>query len=270
MSSESKHRKPQNKRFIRKEQPISRLFPNMITVLGMCCGLSAVRFAMLGRFEISVAFIIAAAIIDGMDGRVARMLGATSDFGAQLDSLSDFLCFGVAPALVIYMWQLHTVKGFGWGVVLFFAVCAALRLARFNTDLFKDEIKPWEKQFFVGVPSPAGGILCLLPLIISLQSDYGFTLPTPVILINMILVGTLMASRIPTFSGKNIHIKHELIPKFMIVFSLLLILLVIETWLFISMLGVVYLASIFFSIRHYKKLKKLDRESEEDELTSHA
>ena len=119
-----------------REQPISRLFPNMITIAGMCCGLSSIRFAMLERWEISVTFIIAAAIIDGMDGRVARMLGATSTFGAQLDSLSDFVCFGVAPVMVMYMWQLHDVRGIGWAAVLFFSVCAALRLARFNTGLF--------------------------------------------------------------------------------------------------------------------------------------
>ncbi len=243
------------RRLLRGEQPISRLFPNMITILGMCCGLSAIRFAMLGRFEVAVAFIIAAAIIDGMDGRVARMLGATSNFGAQLDSLSDFLCFGVSPALVLYMWQMQEVKGYGWAVVLFFSVCTALRLARFNTGLFDDNVQPWEKQFFTGVPSPAGGILCLLPLIINLQSDSNYKLPVFITLFHVVIVGALMASRIPTFSGKNIRIKHELIPKFMILFSFLLVLFVIEPWLFISVLGFVYISSIFFSVRHYNKLK---------------
>lgn len=243
------------RRMLRGEQPISRLFPNMITISGMCCGLSAIRFAMQGRFETAVMFIIAAAIIDGMDGRVARMLGATSNFGAQLDSLSDFLCFGVSPALVMYMWQLQEIKGIGWAVVLFFSVCTALRLARFNTALFDDNVEPWEKQFFTGVPSPAGGILCLLPLIISL-SEVDFRLPVYLTLAHVLIVGALMASRIPTFSGKQIHIKHEIIPQFMIVSSLLLVLFIIEPWLFICALGVVYLISIFFSIRHYKKLKK--------------
>lgn len=243
------------RRLLRGEQPISRLFPNMITILGMCCGLSAIRFAMLGRFEISVAFIIAAAIIDGMDGRVARMLGATSNFGAQLDSLSDFLCFGVSPALVMYMWQMEEIKGIGWAVVLFFSVCTALRLARFNTALFDDNVQPWEKQFFTGVPSPAGGILCLLPLIISLQTEAGYMLPAFYTLIHVVVVGALMASRIPTFSGKNIRIKHDFIPQFMILFSFLLVLFVIEPWTFITVLGFVYLCSIFFSVRHYKKLK---------------
>lgn len=244
------------RRLLRGEQPISRLFPNMITISGMCCGLSAIRFAMLGRFEIAVAFIIAAAIIDGMDGRVARMLGATSNFGAQLDSLSDFVCFGVSPALVLYMWQMQEVKGFGWAVVLFFSVCTALRLARFNTALFDDNIQPWEKQFFTGVPSPAGGILSLLPVIISLQSESDFRLPVYVTLAHVVIVGALMASRIPTFSGKNIRIKHELIPQFMILCSFLLILFVIAPWEFICGLDIIYLCSVFFSIRRYMKLKK--------------
>lgn len=244
------------RRLLRGEQPISRLFPNMITISGMCCGLSAIRFAMNDKFELAVAFIIAAAIIDGMDGRVARMLGATSNFGAQLDSLSDFLCFGVCPALVMYMWQMHEVKGIGWAVVLFFSVCTALRLARFNTALFDDNIQPWQKQFFTGVPSPAGGILCLLPLIINLQSSFDYRLPVGVTLAHVLIVGTLMASRIPTFAGKHIRIKHEWITKFMLLSSFLLVLFVIEPWLFISALSVVYLISIFFSIRHYHKLKK--------------
>jgi CDP-diacylglycerol---serine O-phosphatidyltransferase len=244
------------RRMLRGEQPLSRLLPNIITISGMCCGLSAIRFAMLGRFEISVAFIIAAAIIDGMDGRVARMLGATSNFGAQLDSLSDFLCFGVAPVLVLYIWQMQEVKGIGWAVVLFFSVCAALRLARFNTALFNDKVQPWEKQFFTGVPSPAGGILCLLPLIMNLYSEGDFRLPVYLTLFHVLIVGAMMASRIPTFSGKQIHIKHENIPLFMILSGLALALFIIEPWLFICVLGVVYLISIFFSIRHYKKLKK--------------
>src|SRR5579864_780507 len=128
----------------RREQPISRLFPNMVTIAGLCCGLSAIRFAMLPRWDMAVAFILAAALIDGMDGRLARMLGATSLFGAQLDSLSDFVCFGVSPVLVLYMWQLQSLKGIGWAVVLYFSVCTALRLARFNTGLFDENKKDWE------------------------------------------------------------------------------------------------------------------------------
>lgn len=243
------------RRLLRGEQPLSRLFPNMITIAGLCCGLSAVRWAMTEHWELAVGFILAAALIDGMDGRVARMLGATSTFGAQLDSLSDFLCFGVAPALVMYMWQLHDVRGIGWAAVLFFAVCTALRLARFNTALFDHQTQPWEKQFFVGVPSPAGGLLCLLPLIFSLQFEGGFRFPPAVAISHVVLVGTLMASRIPTFSGKNIHIKHEWIPQFMIACSLLLVLFIIEPWMFLTGLSVAYFVSMYFSLRRWRRLK---------------
>lgn len=238
-----------------REQPISRLFPNMITLAGMCCGLSAVRFAMVDRFELSVGFVLAAALIDGMDGRVARMLGTTSIFGAQLDSLSDFVCFGVVPALVMYMWHLHDIKGLGWAVVLFFSVCTALRLARFNTALFDEPKEPWEKQFFVGVPAPAGGMLCLLPLIVSLQFEEGLPLPPALVACHVVLIGTLMVSRIPTFSGKRQRIKHETILPFMIFCSAVLVLFIIEPWLSLTVLSVLYLGSIYFSIRKWRQLK---------------
>jgi len=239
-----------------RELPVSRLFPNMITIAGLCCGLSAMRFAMAERWELAVSFIIASALIDGMDGRVARMLGATSEFGAQLDSLSDFICFGVSPPMVLYMWQLNEIHGLGWAVVLFFAVCTALRLARFNTALFDDNQEPWEKQFFVGVPSPAGGILCLLPLVFSLQFEHGYTLPPALTACVVVLAGMLMASRIPTFAGKHIRIKHEYIPGFMIACSLLLVLFIIEPWMFLTGLSVVYLISIYFSTRKWRQLKR--------------
>lgn len=238
-----------------REQPISRLFPNMITIAGMCCGLSSVRFALAGRWELAVTFIIVAALIDGMDGRIARMLGATSLFGAQLDSLSDFLCFGVAPVLVLYMWQLNQIHGIGWAVVLFFAVCTALRLARFNTGLFDDGKEPWEKQFFIGVPSPAGAVLCLFPLILGLKTDMAYMVPPAVTVCHVLLTAMLMASRIPTYAGKNLRIKHEQIPKFMIGCSVLLVFFIIEPWLFLSILSMVYLISIYFSARRWKLLK---------------
>ena len=245
---------PRKRRLLKREQPISRLFPNMVTIAGLCCGLSAIRFAMIPRWELAVAFIIAAALIDGMDGRLARMLGATSLFGAQLDSLSDFVCFGVSPALVLYMWQLHEIKGYGWAVVLFFSVCTALRLARFNTGLFDDNKQPWEKQFFTGVPSPAGGILCLLPLVISLQ-DNDITIPPMLVAAHVLLIGTLMASRIPTFAGKHIRIKHEYIPQFMIAGAVLVALFFIEPWLFLCIISGVYLLSIVVSAWQWRKLK---------------
>ena len=241
-----------------REQPLSRIFPNMITLAGLCCGLSSIRFAMNERWELAVAFILAAALIDGMDGRVARMLGATSEFGAQLDSLSDFVCFGVAPALVMYIWLLHDIRGLGWAVTLFVPICAALRLARFNTALSTKPKYSFSKQFFTGVPSPAGGILCLLPMIISLQTDGVLDIPLALIACHVVLVGALMASRVPTFAGKNLRLPHEHILPFMIAASLLMVLLIIEPWLMISILSGVYIVSIYFSIRRYRKLALIE------------
>jgi len=255
MRQSQTHREQARRRLLRR-QPISRLFPNMITVAGLCCGLSAIRFAMTGRWELAVSFILAAAIIDGMDGRVARMLGATSNFGAQLDSLSDFICFGVAPALLLYMWQLNQAGDIGWAAVLFFSVCTALRLARFNTSLLDENKEPWEKKFFTGVPAPAGGILCLLPLIISLQfGGAQAVIPTLLCVVHVVVVGALMASRIPTFAGKHLHIRHEQILPFMVIGSLGLVLFIIQPWLFLSLLSLGYLVSIYFSIRHWRTLK---------------
>jgi len=251
--------KRSKRRRLRGEQPISRLFPNMVTIAGLCSGLSAMRFAMLGRWEMAVVFIIAAAVIDGMDGRLARMLGATSLFGAQLDSLSDFVCFGVSPVMVLYMWQLQSIKGIGWAVVLFFSVCTALRLARFNTGLFDENKKEWEKQFFVGVPSPAGGILCLLPLIVSIKLD-SYDIPAWLVAAHVVLIGTLMASRIPTFAGKHIRIKHEYIPMFMIACTFLLVLFIIEPWMFLPGLSLLYLASIPVSVMKWNRLKARSEE----------
>lgn len=247
------------RRLLGREQPLSRLFPNLITLAGLCCGLSAIRFAMLERWEFAVGFIVAAAIIDGMDGRVARMLGATSDFGAQLDSLSDFLCFGVAPALVMYMWQLHDIRGVGWAVTLYFCVCTALRLARFNTGLYDENRQPWEKMFFTGVPSPAGGLLCLLPLIASLQFGSAVNIHPAIACLHVLVVGTLMASRIPTFAGKNMRIRHEVILPLMIISAMALTLFIIEPGLFIVLASGVYLLSMIFSVRKYRKLAASSR-----------
>lgn len=238
-----------------REQPLSRVFPNMITLAGLCCGLSAIRFAMNGRWEPAVAFIIAAAIIDGMDGRVARMLGATSEFGAQLDSLSDFVCFGVAPALVMYIWLLHDIRGIGWAVTLFYVICAALRLARFNTALTCPPKHEWAKQFFTGVPSPAGGILCMAPMILFLQTESSLMLSPALGAGYVVLVGALMASRIPTFAGKNLRLPHEHLLPFMIAACLLLVLLFIEPWLMILVIALAYFLSIYFSWRRYRKLE---------------
>lgn len=250
-----RRRTDHRRRFLR-EQPLSRLFPNMVTIAGLCCGLSAIRFALAGKWEVAVGFILAAAVIDGMDGRIARMLGSTSIFGAQLDSLSDFLCFGVAPVMVLYLWQLHEIRGFGWAVVLVFAVCCALRLARFNTAAIMGDEAKWKKKFFTGVPSPAGGILCLWPLIVSLAFEHQLSFPPALTAAYALGVALLMSSRVPTFAAKNMRIRQELILPFTVACAVGVVAFIIEPWWTISFLSVVYFACIPYAVRHWRKLER--------------
>jgi CDP-diacylglycerol--serine O-phosphatidyltransferase len=236
-----------------REFPLARLFPNMITLAGLCCGLSSVRFAMLERWEMAVSFIVLAAILDGMDGRVARLLNSTSTFGAQLDSLSDFLCFGVCPVLVLYFWNLQDFRGVGWAVVLFFSICCALRLARFNTSLLDDKKAPWQFKFFVGVPAPAGALLCLIPMMLSFHLDYDFLYNQYILSAYAVVVAILMASRIPTFSAKHMRIPHWVVLPLMIGFGLWVAAMIIEPWITLAVTGLGYLLTFPFSItQHYR------------------
>jgi CDP-diacylglycerol--serine O-phosphatidyltransferase len=234
--------------------PLNRLFPNMVTLGGLCCGLSAMRLAIEGRFEIAVILLVAAAVIDGMDGRIARFLNSTSMFGAQLDSLSDFVCFGVAPGIILYMWKLHELKGIGWALALFFSVCCALRLARFNTSL-TEEHEPWQAKFFTGVPSPAGAMLALMPLVMS------FNVNAPGIVDNrfacalwIAVIAVLMASRIPTFAAKKIRVHHEWLLTVMVLGGVMIVLVFIEPWIMFNVAGLVYCAFIPVSVRRYRQL----------------
>lgn len=239
-----------------KPFPLSRLFPNMVTVAGLCCGASAIRFAMAEKWEIAVMFIVIAAVIDGMDGMIARMLRATSNFGAQLDSLSDIIAFGVAPALVIYMWALEDVKRLGWAVALFYIVCTALRLARFNAAINDQEDRKLSRQFFVGVPSPAGALLALLPLVLSFNGIHLFGSERSFAAIHLAFVAMLMASRIPTYAAKNIRITYDWILPVMLVAGLAVALFIIEPWLTLAGGCIIYLCTMPLSAAQYYKLKR--------------
>ena len=183
--------------------PVRVLIPNMVTLLVLAAGLTAIRFAVEGRLEHSVLAIFAAAILDGLDGRIARLLKGASRFGAELDSLADFISFGCAPALVLYFWTMHDLSTFGWLAALALAFAAALRLARFNV-MSEDLTRPeWTKQFFTGVPAPAGAMLALLPINLYLAGLPKFSGHALVVSIYTVVVAALMVSRLPTLSGKG-------------------------------------------------------------------
>ena len=185
------------------------ILPSVLTLVGVCLGISSIKFAMDGNYTFAVLFLIVAAILDGLDGRVARLIKGTSNFGKELDSLTDFVSFGIAPAFIIYFWELNKLGKIGWLIVLFYAVCCVLRLARFNLTKFEDK-EEWKNNFFQGIPSPAGGCLILLPLIFELSnfsSLMSLKIITPYL---TIIVSLLLISKLPTYSFKKISIKRKI------------------------------------------------------------
>lgn len=246
---------------------IGRLIPNMLTLLSLCAGLSALRFGLAGQWEFAVGLVLAAAFLDGMDGRIARLLKSTSTFGAQLDSLCDAINFGIVPALLLFLWKTQNVKALGWAAVLIFVVCAVLRLARFNTQLDDSGHNRANERFFQGIPAPAAAILSLIPPMLyfwnqsTTQSrEFAAMLTTPeIICLYQCLLGFLMISRIPTFSLKRLTFR--LRSASLILFSavVLFILLMSEPWLVVPVLGAVYLASIPLSYALYLRTARPGR-----------
>ncbi len=198
---------PQKKKFkiVSDKKSARVILPNMLTLIGVCIGLTSIRFALDGRFELAIVAIIIAALIDGLDGRIARLIKGTSKVGKELDSLTDMISFGVAPAFIMFFWKLNTLGKFGWLLCLIFVICVALRLARFNVN--SNQEPSWRDNFFEGVPSPAGGILVLTPLIISLSGfelfQINYDIVTPVF---FIVTSFLLISKFPTYSFKKIVI----------------------------------------------------------------
>ncbi len=220
-----------------------RLLPNAVTVVALCSGLSAVYYAMAGHFEISVAAGAVAALCDALDGRLARLLDASSRIGAELDSLSDLVSFGVAPALVLYIWALQGTR-LGWIVALVFAVCMALRLARFNTLLDADDQPPYAKEFFVGVPAPAAALLAGLPLYATLQFGPGWWSSAVPVGVWAVVVAGLMVSRLPTLSFKSIRVPQRLVAPTLVLVGLAASVLVIAPFLGLGIVGLIYLGTI--------------------------
>jgi CDP-diacylglycerol--serine O-phosphatidyltransferase len=235
---------------------INRMIPNILTILALCAGMSAIRFALLGKWQHAVIAIIVAGIFDGLDGRVARLIGGTSKFGAELDSLSDFISFGAAPGTVIYMWCLHGHVDIGWAAALFFATCSALRLARFNTMIGEENPPPYKSSFFTGVPAPAGAGLAIIPLMASFQFGSGFFDSALLNIVWLVAVGLLMVSTIPTFSMKKVKVPHKLVLPSLLLVGVLTAGLIADPWPTILTVGVVYLFSIPFSIRAHRRMRE--------------
>lgn len=237
-----------------KGYSFNKIVPNAITVAATCAGLSGIRFAIEGRWEFAAGAILIAAILDTLDGRMARLLKASSDFGAELDSLSDFVAFGVAPAMICYFWLLDSLGGFGWGVALFFSVCMGLRLARFNSSL--DKLPSYAYNYFQGVPAPAGAGLALLPLLLTFEiPELTQYIPPAFLAVWMIGVALLLVSNLPTYSFKKMKLpSHMMIPA-MAGCALAVAFLVGRPWATMSVVLISYMSSFVFSFRSYSKLK---------------
>ena len=245
------------------------ILPNMLTLIGVCIGLTSIRFALDGKFEFAIIAIIFAALIDGLDGRIARLIKGTSKVGKELDSLTDMISFGVAPAFIMYFWKLNTLGRFGWLVCLIYVICVALRLARFNVN--SNQEPSWRDNFFEGVPSPAGGILVLTPLIISItnfdyiQINYDIVVPSFFIITSLLLI-----SKFPSYSFKKIVIQRK--TTIFLLFGIVLFfgLLLIYPFNVISISAIIYLSILPISFFHYQKLKKQNQDKdsveEDDDL----
>ena len=245
------------------------ILPNMLTLIGVCIGLSSIRFALDGKFEFAIIAIMFAALIDGLDGRIARLIKGTSKVGKELDSLTDMISFGVAPAFIMYFWKLNTLGRFGWLLCLIYVICVALRLARFNVNT--GQAPSWRDNFFEGVPSPAGGILVLTPLIFSLTSfdlvNINYDIVVPVF---FIITSLLLISKFPSYSFKKIVIQRK--ATIFLLFGIVLFfgLLLIYPFNVISISAIIYLSMLPISFFHYQKLKKQNEDQnykdEDDDL----
>lgn len=247
--------------------PLRFVLPNLVTLLALCLGLTAIRFASEGQFEIAVVAIVGAAILDGLDGRIARALEGTSRFGAELDSLADFVDFGVAPALLLYFWSLHENRSLGWFAALIFAVACALRLARFNVMVDDPELPAWRKGFFVGMPAPAGAVVGLLPVYIRMMEVAPGETVSPGFAgaeaAYVLAIAILMASRVPHFSGKSLgRVPREYVAVALIGVVAALLSIAYFPLQALVTLAAAYLGSVPLAIRRYRRLEAEHRGEE--------
>ncbi|MGC1622146.1 MAG: CDP-diacylglycerol--serine O-phosphatidyltransferase [Pseudolabrys sp.] len=249
---------PFRRRF--KAIPVRTLVPNLITLLALCAGLTAIRLAMEEKLELALAAIVFAALLDGIDGRIARMLKGTSRFGAELDSLADFVNFGVAPALILYCWGLHELKSAGWIAALVFAICAGLRLARFNV-MIDDPNKPiWAGNFFTGIPAPAGAITVLLPIYVTFLGVPMGLVTVWFTFLYTLSIALLMVSRLPVFSGKRVgkRVPPEMVLPVFVMVVLFFALLVSYPWQVLTLGTLVYLACLPLGWLSYREHQRKD------------
>jgi CDP-diacylglycerol---serine O-phosphatidyltransferase len=243
--------------------PVRTLVPNVITLLALCAGLTAIRLAFENQYVLALAAIVFAAVLDAIDGRLARLLKGTSRFGAELDSLADFVNFGVAPALILYFWGLHDLKSAGWIAAMVFAICAGLRLARFNVMIDDPERPAWAGKFFVGMPAPAGAITVLLPIYAAFLGFPRTGFLTWLTLVYTLVIASLMVSRLPVFSGKRIgkRVPPELVLPLIVVVVLFIALLIAYPWVLLTAGTLAYLVSLPFGWLSYREHERRSRES---------
>ena len=257
-----------NLKIVADKRNARMILPNMLTLIGVCIGLTSIRFALSGEFHLAIIAIVIAAVIDGLDGRIARLIRGTSKVGKELDSLTDMISFGVAPAFIMYFWKLNTFGRFGWLLCLIYVICVALRLARFNIS--SNQESSWRDNFFEGIPSPAGGILVLTPLIVSLSGFDYFSINYDIVLpVFFIGISFLLISKFPSYSFKKIVIPRRI--TIFLLFSIVLFfgLLLIYTFNVIAISSVIYLILLPISYFHYQRIKKInenDKIQEDDDL----
>lgn len=255
----------ERRRRIRRDS-MNRLLPNALTMLGLCAGLTAIRFGMQGAWQTGVVLIAGAALLDTLDGRIARLMGGPTEFGGQLDSLVDAISFGVAPVMLIFLWSLGSAGGLGWTISLLYVVCCVLRLARFNVASSDPDLPAWASNFFSGVPAPAGAGLVLLPLILNIQFEWQFLEAPELTGPWVLIVSGLMISRFPTYSFKRIRVSHGMVRFAMVGIAAFAAGMITEPWATLSGLIIVYAATIPFSMRSFHKRRRAE-EGGTDEQT---
>jgi CDP-diacylglycerol--serine O-phosphatidyltransferase len=251
---------PPSRRRRFKAIPVRTLLPNLITLLALCAGLTAIRLAIENNIQLALAAIVFAALLDGIDGRLARMLKGTSRFGAELDSLADFVNFGVTPALILYFWGLHELKSAGWIAALVFAICAGLRLARFNVMIDDPNQPAWAGNFFTGIPAPAGAITVLLPIYLDLLGLSGGLIAVWLTFLYTLVIALLMVSRLPVFSGKRVgkRVPPEMVLPVFVVVVAFFALLISYPWAVLTIGTLAYLVCLPIGAWSYREYQRKD------------